>query len=86
MDALETSVGHGWQKGPRDSPTVLNSVFNIAQFWDDKAKDLREQAKGPVQAAVENDTTLPNRLWKHYEAWRAMSSTFSGLSPENLRR
>lgn len=57
VDALETSIGHGWQKGPRNSPTVLNSVFNIAQFWDGRAKDLREQAKGPVQAAVEMNST-----------------------------
>lgn len=52
-DLQETAVGHGWQKGPRNSPTVLNAVFNIAQFWDGRAKDLAEQAKGPVQAAVE---------------------------------
>src|SRR5690349_1294488 len=33
-DLQETSIGHGWQKGPRNAPTVLNAVFNIAQFWD----------------------------------------------------
>jgi cytochrome c peroxidase len=53
VDLLETSIGHGWQQGPRNSPTVLNAVFNIAQFWDGRAADLAEQAKGPVQAAVE---------------------------------
>ncbi|NOZ24917.1 MAG: cytochrome-c peroxidase [Nitrospirae bacterium] len=57
MDYQETSVGHGWQKGPRNAPTVLNSVFNIAQFWDGRAKDLMEQAKGPVQASVEMNNT-----------------------------
>jgi cytochrome c peroxidase len=57
VDGLETSVGHGWQKGPRNSPTVLNAVFNIAQFWDGRAKDLQEQAMGPVQAAVEMHST-----------------------------
>jgi cytochrome c peroxidase len=57
VDLLETSVGHGWQKGPRNSPTVLNAVFNVAQFWDGRAKDLREQAMGPVQAAVEMAST-----------------------------
>ena len=50
---METSIGHGWAQGPRNSPTVLNAVFNLAQFWDGRAKDLQEQAKGPVQAAVE---------------------------------
>lgn len=56
-DFQETSTGHGWQKGPRNSPTVFNAVFNIAQFWDGRAKDLKEQAKGPVQASVEMSNT-----------------------------
>lgn len=57
VDGLETSVGHGWQKGPRNAPTVLNAVFNIAQFWDGRAADLKAQAKGPVQASVEMNNT-----------------------------
>jgi len=52
-DNLPTSVGHGWQKGPRNAPTVFNAVYNKAQFWDGRAADLKAQAKGPVQAAVE---------------------------------
>jgi cytochrome c peroxidase len=56
-DFQETSTGHGWQKGPRNSPTVLNAVYNIAQFWDGRAEDLKEQAKGPVQASVEMNNT-----------------------------
>lgn len=59
-DNLETSIGHGWQKGPRNSPTVLNSVFNEAQFWDGRAADLKAQAKGPVQAGVEMANTPDN--------------------------
>ena len=56
-DYQQTSTGHGWKKGPRNAPTVLNSVFNLAQFWDGRAKDLAEQAKGPVQAGVEMNST-----------------------------
>lgn len=56
-DNMETSVGHGWQKGPRNSPTVFNSVLNEAQFWDGRAGDLAEQAKGPIQAGVEMANT-----------------------------
>lgn len=59
-DNLETSIGHGWQKGPRNAPTALNSVFNEAQFWDGRAADLAEQAKGPVQAGVEMANTPDN--------------------------
>jgi len=56
-DNLETSIGHGWQKGPRNAPTVLNAVFNEAQFWDGRAADLAAQAKGPIQAGVEMANT-----------------------------
>ena len=59
-DNMPTSIGHGWQKGPRNSPTVLNSVFNEAQFWDGRAPDLAAQAKGPVQAGVEMANTPDN--------------------------
>ena len=61
VDLMETSIGHGWQKGPRNAPTVLNAVFNVAQFWDGRAEDLMEQAMGPVQAAVEMNST-PERV------------------------
>ncbi len=57
VDVGPTSIGHGWQKGPRRAPTVLNAVFNFAQFWDGRAEDLKAQAKGPVQASVEMNAT-----------------------------
>lgn len=56
-DNIPAAIGHGWQKGPRNSPTVLNAVFNKAQFWDGRAEDLKEQAKGPIQASVEMNAT-----------------------------
>lgn len=56
-DNLETSIGHGWAKGPRNAPTVLNAVYNVAQFWDGRAEDLKAQAKGPIQAGVEMAAT-----------------------------
>jgi cytochrome c peroxidase len=47
-DNLKTSIGHNWSKGPINSPTVLNSSLNLAQFWDGRAADLKEQAGGPI--------------------------------------
>ena len=47
-DNLKTSVGHNWQQGQINAPTVLNSSMNIAQFWDGRAADLKEQAGGPI--------------------------------------
>lgn len=62
-DNLPVSIGHGWQHGRRNAPTVLNSVFNIAQFWDGRARDLKSQAKHPVQSAIEMNNT-PDRVEK----------------------
>jgi len=53
VDAQETSIGHHWQRGDRNAPTVLNAVFGTAQFWDGRAKDLEEQAGGPMLNPVE---------------------------------
>ena len=47
-DNLQTSIGDHWQQGPVNAPTVLNSSMNLAQFWDGRAKNLKEQAGGPI--------------------------------------
>lgn len=52
-DNLQTSIGHNWQQGPINSPTVLNSSMNVAQFWDGRAADLQEQAAGPISNPAE---------------------------------
>jgi len=59
-DNLKTSIGHGWKAGPVNSPTVYNSSLAIAQFWDGRAADLKEQAGGPIQADVEMN--MPHTL------------------------
>lgn len=57
VDMLPVSIGHKWQKGGRNAPTVLNAVFNIAQFWDGRAADLKAQAGGPIQNPIEMGIT-----------------------------
>ncbi|MCI5122397.1 MAG: cytochrome C biogenesis protein CcsA, partial [Candidatus Electrothrix sp. AUS4] len=47
-DNLKSSIGHNWQQGPINAPTVLNSSMNFVQFWDGRAKDLQDQAGGPI--------------------------------------
>nr|WP_319533164.1 cytochrome-c peroxidase [uncultured Cohaesibacter sp.] len=79
-DNLETSIGHGWQKGPRNAPTVLNAVFNIAQFWDGRAEDLKAQAKGPVQAGVEMAST-PARVEETLKSMPAYVEAFEKAFP-----
>lgn len=83
-DFQETSVGHGWQRGPRNAPTVLNSVFNIAQFWDGRAPDLKEQAKGPVQASVEMNNT-PEMVTKTLQSMPQYIEMFKKAFPDKKK-
>ena len=53
VDNQPTSDGHKGQKGDRNSPTVFNAAAHFVQFWDGRAADVEEQAKGPVMNPVE---------------------------------
>ena len=53
VDGEATSDGHKGQKGSRNSPTVYNAAGHVAQFWDGRAANVEEQAKGPVMNPVE---------------------------------
>jgi cytochrome c peroxidase len=53
VDNEPTSEGAFHQRGGRNSPTVLNAGLHLAQFWDGRAKDLVEQAKGPILNPIE---------------------------------
>lgn len=52
-DGLKTSKGVGGKTGVRSAPTVLNAAYYEQQFWDGRAADLEEQAKGPMINPVE---------------------------------
>ena len=57
-DAKVVSIGYGGEKGNIQSPTVLNAVYNFKQFWNGRAKDLYEQAQGPLQNPVEHNMDI----------------------------
>jgi cytochrome c peroxidase len=47
-DRRPTSVGVYGRVGQRNAPTVLNALYNEAQFWDGRAKTLEDQAGFPI--------------------------------------
>jgi cytochrome c peroxidase len=47
-DSRRVSVGIDKKVGHMQSPTVLNAVFNFTQFWNGRAKNLTDQAAGPL--------------------------------------
>lgn len=53
VDGQPTSTGHRGQRGARNAPTVYFAAGHKLQFWDGRAKDVEEQAKGPMMNPVE---------------------------------
>lgn len=47
-DGRPVSIGVYGRAGHRNSPTILNALYNVAQFWDGRAKTLEEQAALPI--------------------------------------
>jgi len=58
-DDISTAIGHEGQENPfhLNSPTVLNAALAKSQFWNGSAKDVEEQAGGPIQAPFEMHMT-----------------------------
>ncbi|MFN8642416.1 MAG: cytochrome c peroxidase [Candidatus Binatia bacterium] len=52
-DPDRVSAGVGGKLGGRNSPTVMNRLFSKEQFWDGRAKDLEDQAHGPLVNPIE---------------------------------
>jgi len=52
-DSRPVSVGIAGKTGSRSAPTVWNSGFLSAQFWDGRAASLEDQAKGPILNPIE---------------------------------
>jgi cytochrome c peroxidase len=53
VDGKAVSPGHRKQLGNRNSPTVYNAAGHGSQFWDGRAPNVEEQAKGPILNPVE---------------------------------
>lgn len=61
------SLGVENKQGDIHSPTVLNSRYNFKQFWNGRARDLREQIHGPINNPLEHDMdprTIETRINK----------------------
>ena len=54
-DKRVVSLGFEQQKGNIQSPTVFNSKYNFVQFWNGRAKNLLEQADGPLTNPIEHN-------------------------------
>jgi cytochrome c peroxidase len=84
VDNQPTSEGAFHKRGERNSPTTLNAGFHFAQFWDGRAKDLKEQAKGPVMNPVEmampDEATVVKKLGAVKEYKDGFAKAFPGVA------
>lgn len=79
--AYRTSEGIYGQFGGVNAPTVYNAYYNVQQFWNGRAADLREQAAGPPVNPVE----MGNQTWDDIVARlrqdKALVAEFEQLYP-----
>jgi cytochrome c peroxidase len=61
-DNSPTSKGATGVFGKRNTPTVINAGFQFAQFWDGRAHNLAEQAKGPILNPIEMAIRTPEEV------------------------
>lgn len=93
-DNLPTAIGHNNQKNPShlNTPTVLNTAFATAYFWNARAKTLEEQAAGPIQAHFEMNMTqeeVVKRLQESSEYVQLFNTVFENepaVSFENVQK
>lgn len=82
-----TSEGINGLHGGVNAPTVYNSSFNIRQFWNGRAADLREQAEGPATNPVEMGDQTWDQIVERLSKDRALVKEFETLYPgEGLTR
>ena len=87
-DGLKYSYGIKGKQGHINTPTVLNSIFNFRQFWDGRAKDLEEQALGPIENPVEmgmNFDNIVKKLQNNMEYKKIFESVYQdGVTKKNI--
>ena len=89
VDNQATSAGAFGKNGDRNSPTVWNAGFQLAQFWDGRAEDLTAQAKGPIlnpiEMAMPNEKAVLDKLAKtEYPAQFDKVYGKNGMTYQNL--
>ena len=59
-DGLPTGRGHEGKVLGRATPTIINVGFNTILMWDGRARDLEEQAMGPIENPDEMANSAKN--------------------------
>jgi cytochrome c peroxidase len=81
VDNEPTSPGDGGVRGGRNSPTVLNAAYHFAQFWDGRAKDVEEQAGGPIMNPIEMSMPDQEFVIKRLQGIKGYQEMFAKAFP-----
>ena len=83
-DNRPVSIGIDNQKGELNSSPIFNAKFNIAQFWDGRAKDLFEQAHAPLINPVEMGNSNLEAVVKRLKKIDEYSPLFSAIYDDGI--
>ncbi len=83
VDGKAFSEGHAGHLTGRNSPTVYNAAGHISQFWDGRAADVEEQAKGPVLAGGEMAMPSPEFVVEVLKSIPGYVEEFGQAFPED---
>ncbi|MGH9916815.1 MAG: cytochrome-c peroxidase, partial [Pyrinomonadaceae bacterium] len=75
-DGKRVAEGIGGRLGARNSPTLLNSMFNSEQFWDGRAESLEAQARLPLINPDEMGNQTHDRVVERLKALSEYSTSF----------
>ncbi|MCH8516671.1 MAG: c-type cytochrome [Cyclobacteriaceae bacterium] len=82
VDNLPTSAGDLGKLGDRNSPTVFNAALHFKQFWDGRAEDVEEQAKGPILNPIEMNMASEEAVIERIAAIKEYVDLFESAFPE----
>lgn len=87
-DGKPVAEGVGGKRGARNSPTILNAMFNVEQFWDGRAKSLEEQAKqpliNPIEMGMPSHEAVVQKVKAIPEYVSRFREVFGGRDPINI--
>lgn len=84
-DGRRVSFGSHGLTGGRNAPTVYNAAGQVAQFWDGRAANVEEQAKGPILNPAEMAMPNPGAVLDHMRASANYRAAFRAAFPNDAQ-
>lgn len=86
---VRTAVGAQNEPLARQAPTVLNTAWSHLLFWDGRAASPEQQARGPIEAAVEMNLPLSEAVRRlenvsDYKRWFSIVFPDKGVTEDTI--